>query len=463
MDNSHQGLSAVIVDYITARGHEKLEKLNKDIEKLKSSANPADQLKLEGLEQKRLDEQDKFKPANWLTDAARRAGQLQLVTHAPKFLHSDAKGSGVFAPADSQISAHADGTISTSNISRPKIDVIGNAAALDVGKLLQLSHDGKALIDHIVVDDMSPLLPLAKNNEQATQWLAGLKLAISSEKQSSHKLAKQIYWPTDDNEVQTYHLLAPLFATSLQQSLYQTIQSCNFSDTAKLAKEAKKTKKPSDIGVVGFPGIAEQHFGGTKPQNISQLNSQRYGKSFLLNAAPPHWQTIAKPPLKVTTIFDSIMNHKAGKLASSLRYYLEAKINRPSDLKIRDERGERVDQIIDLLFSYIGEVHQFDPGWSASDDCQLPVAEQLLLDPQRRAKDKEFTVAWDRKDWPDEIAASFSRWLNRHIDGIKSKSNQLATGKVEFVEWRTLIAQKLRILKDDFRDFYIDDEQEQGQ
>ncbi|NQZ11043.1 MAG: type I-F CRISPR-associated protein Csy1 [Algicola sp.] len=454
MDNSQQGLSAKIVDYIAARGQDKLEKLDKDIDKLKLSANPADQAKLEKLEQKRLDEREKFIPANWLTDAAKRAGQLQLVSHAPKFIHSDARATGVFALNSK---ADVDGTISTANIQRPAVDVIGNAAALDVGKLLQLEDEGKALIDYVAADDPSPLLPIAQNDEQATQWLAGFKRAICVDKVTSHKLAKQVYWPLDGgDDAQQYHLLAPLYATSLQHSIYETINSTRFSETAKAAKTARKEKILSDVGVINFVGIAEQHFGGTKPQNISQLNSQRYGKAYLMDASPPSWQTIAKPPLNVKTIFAGIFNHRAGKQGRALRHYLEHVFKQQSVKAIRDERADRIDQIVDILFAYVGEIHLFEPGWTASADCQLSDAEQLLLDPKRRDSDEKFELKWDKKDWPEEIAASLARWINRQLEGVKHKSELLAPGDVELVQWKVLIAQKLRVLKDDFREFYID-------
>ena len=457
MNNAQQGLSAKIVDYITARGHDKLEKLDKDIDKLKLSANQADQTKLEQLEQKRLDEREKFIPANWLTDAAKRAGQLQLVSHAPKFIHSDARATGVFALNSN---ADSDGTISTANIKRPAVDVIGNAAALDVGKLLQLEEGGKALIDYVAADDPSQLLPLAQNEEQATLWLVGFKQAICVDKVSSHKMAKQVYWPLDGDEEQQYHLLAPLYATSMQHSIYQTINSTRFSDTAKAAKAARKEKAANDVGVVNFVGIAEQHFGGTKPQNISQLNSQRYGKGYLLDASAPSWQTINKPPLKVKTIFAGIFNYRAGKQGRALRHYLEHVFKQQSVKEIRDERADRIDQIIDILFAYVSEVHQFDPGWTDSADCLLSDAEQLLLDPKRRENDKVFESKWDKKDWPEEIAASLARWINRQLEGVKHKSKLLAPGDVEHVQWKVLIAQKLRVLKDDFREYYIDCEDE---
>jgi CRISPR-associated protein Csy1 len=38
----------------------------------------------------------KYQPRTWLTDAARRAGQISLVTHAAKFTHGDAKSSSIY-------------------------------------------------------------------------------------------------------------------------------------------------------------------------------------------------------------------------------------------------------------------------------------------------------------------------------------------------------------------------------
>jgi CRISPR-associated protein Csy1 len=456
LNNSTHGLSTVIVQYITARGQDKLDKLDKEIVKFKASANSADQAKVEQLEQKRRDEQEKFIPANWLTDAARRAGQLQLVTHAPKFTHSDAKASGLFATSKQQ-GANADGTLCTASIKKPAIDVIGNAAALDVGKLLQLSFDDKALIDYVGEGDVTPLSAIANNNELAKQWLAGFKLAISSENVSSHKLSKQVYWPVDDeSEEQQYHLLAPLFASSLQHNIYQTINSIRFADIAKTAKDARRNKKASDVPVINIPDVAEQHFGGTKPQNISQLNSQRYGKGYLLDASAPKWQTIAKPPLNVNTIFGGIFNYRAGRLGRNLRFYLESVFERPSTIDIRDERAQRIDEIINQFFAYVSDVYEFEAGWSADVECVLPIAEKLLLDPRRQYGDKIFAEHWQKKEWPGEIADGLAKWINRQLEGVKHKSEKLAPGKVEYLQWRKLIERKISIFIDDIGQFYIE-------
>ena len=453
-------MSAVIADYINIRKNEKLEKLVKVIEKLKASANPADQQKLELEEKKHRDEQEKFIPANWLEDAAKRAKQLQLTTHAPKFTHSDAKATGVYQISHQSLS----GLVSTGSLTTHDIDVVGNAAALDVGKLLQLQSEGKALIDYIIADDITPFKAFATSSEQAKAWIEGFKLAVTVDKVSSHHLSKQIYWPIDnDVDNPEYHLLSPLYASSLQQPVYDIINNTRFGDKAKEIRDARNKERFSDELVINFPKVAEQHFGGTKPQNISQLNSKRYGKGFLLDAAPPQWETVKKLPLEVNTIFKGIFSNRAGKQATGLRYFLEDKFFEESSMAIRNERANRINNIINLLFDYIDEVHQFEPGWSAQKECRLPIEEKLMLDPARRFYDDEFLYEWDKKKWSEAVAKRFSSWLNYYIAGAKNKSKNLAPGDVEWVQWKRLTDQDLRLLRRDFSDYYQVERQQGAQ
>ncbi|MBV7619371.1 hypothetical protein KVQ86_24795, partial [Escherichia coli] len=39
-----------------------------------------------------------------------------------------------------------------------------------------------------------------------------------------------------------------------------------------------------------YPNLLVQNFGGSKPQNISQLNSDRRGSMWLLPSIPPTWK-----------------------------------------------------------------------------------------------------------------------------------------------------------------------------
>ncbi len=43
------------------------------------------------IAQERQELEARYLPRNWLTDAAKRAGQIKLVTHGAKFSHGDSK------------------------------------------------------------------------------------------------------------------------------------------------------------------------------------------------------------------------------------------------------------------------------------------------------------------------------------------------------------------------------------
>ncbi|MET1254829.1 type I-F CRISPR-associated protein Csy1 [Aliikangiella maris] len=432
-----ESLSTKIVDYIQIRASDKLEKLEKEINKLTNSEKNIEQSKLENLQQKYKDEQEKFKPANWLTDAASRAKQIQLVTHALKYIHGDAKGSNIFYQTDNSLPSH--NFVSTASLNNPVIDIVGNAAALDVGRLLmQVTHEGKNLVDYILSNDISPLMPIAENQQQAEQWFEGFKQVFSSDVLASHKLAKQVYWPIDD----CYHLLSPLFASSFAQSIYDKRK-----DLREVQFNKDETVKNNGFSV--FSNLAVQTFGGTKPQNISQLNSQRGGKNYLLDARPPTWNTIEKPPFNTESIFLSVYRNKAYKRVKKLQKYLELKFERDSTIEIREYRRSGVDDLIEILLSLAASIHAQPAGWSMSEECQLSLEEQLWLDPKRAEFDQGFKEEMEKKEWHDKVAARFASWLNAMLE-----SKKLALGDVEHKEWTVLVARQLRLTERARKEFY---------
>ncbi|RLM16765.1 type I-F CRISPR-associated protein Csy1 [Gibbsiella quercinecans] len=244
---------------------------------------------------------DRYQVRAWLTDAASRAEQISLVTHALKFTHSDAKGSSVFSAAPVEESPEY---LSTASLRQPAVDAVGNAAALDVAKLLQTEYGGDSLAAALQREDHAALAVLTDDPQQLTQWITGFKRALTDKQLSSHKLAKQIYFPLSDTAAGSqYHLLSPLYSSSLAQALHQRITVARFSDEAKAIRQARKEQRWHDAIDVSYPNLAVQNMGGTKPQNISFLNSGRRGKSYLLPCAAPVWQSIAKPPLQHKSIF----------------------------------------------------------------------------------------------------------------------------------------------------------------
>ena len=71
----------------------------------------SDKLDKEKNEDKRQALHESHQPATWIADAARRVHQIQLVTHAVKYSHPDARGSslcvtGDCAAGDSLVGTH---------------------------------------------------------------------------------------------------------------------------------------------------------------------------------------------------------------------------------------------------------------------------------------------------------------------------------------------------------------------
>jgi CRISPR-associated protein Csy1 len=431
------GLTTFIVSYINNRKQLKRDALDKAAEKTNSDL-PGEALSIatQELAQARQDLESRYDVRNWLSDAALRAGQINLVTHALKFTHSDARGSSVLS---NSLPEDEPEYLSTATLPHPAIDAVGNAAALDVAKLLQTEYQGDSLVAALRRDDYSALAPLAESEQQLEQWVTGFKQVLTDKQPSSHKLAKQLYFPISDNE---YHLLGPLYSSSLAQALYQRINTSRFSDEAKSAREARKNNRWHDGIDTAYPNIAMQNIGGTKPQNISSLNNSRGGKSYLLLCAAPDWQSIPKPPKQYKSIFRDRgeFDYLARPTVKQMQQFLLSVKDIESDADIRVRRLAYNDSIIDILFNYVAVIQNMDDGWS-KEECELKRSQQLWLDPYRSQSDPEFKFEREGGDWKKEVAQDFGFWLNRHLD-----SEQMKFSEVERREWSTadLFKQRMR-------------------
>ena len=399
-------IRALILAFLHQRLSDKLEKL------------PAD-------DPKRSELQQQFVPTAWLDDAARRVSQIQAVTHSLKPIHPDAKGSSLFRepsglPALAEVGSHSLGA-------RFDTDVVGNAAALDVYKFLKLSLDGKSLLDLACSRDADLALALSDDSAQAAPWLdAFASLADARGKPSSHTQAKQVYWLTgsDPHDGQQFHLLAPLYPTSLAHRVYQLLQDDRFSDEAKAARAARKAGDHHDLPVREYSNLAIQKLGGTKPQNISQLNSERRGDNALLASLPPVWKSSEfRPILQSTSLFIAFGQRKAvWQQARALRMFLAA--DPAPTMDTRRRRAEWVDNLIDELVQFTAGMHTLPAGWTQTADCQLPLAHRQWLDPEGAGPGAD--------DPGEQVAEDFANWLNAQL------RPPLPVGDPEFVAWRKL-------------------------
>lgn len=376
----------------------------------------------------------------WLADAARRVGQIQLASHTLKPINPDARGTNVYLSAPLCTDATLVGT-HVLGADRAD-DVVGNAAALDVFKFLKLQAQDKTLLARFLDKDAALVKALSDDAAQAQSWADAFAGIVDSKTAAaSHTLGKQLYFPVADG----YHLLAPLFPTALVHSLHTTLQEDRFSDATKAARDARKAEKDHPQGYREYPNMVVQNFGGSKPQNISQLNSERGGANHLLPSVPPLWQSEGlKPPLRHASIFD-----KGGPVRGSkemrfwtqkLSKYLVSEMDR-NNVHIRDKRAAMVDEIIYTVLDLATQIQCLPSGWSQAESCRLSAFEQCWLDAEgvaeaRTREDPEDTPPYF--GWQNEVAERFANWLNAAISTDKT-----LMGDPEFLTWKHRFLEKL--------------------
>jgi CRISPR-associated protein Csy1 len=375
----------------------------------------------------------------WLNSAAKRVEQIQAVTHSLKPVHPDARGTNLYVepttlPALAELGSHALGD-------RFVGDAVGNAAALDVYKLLKLEVGGRTLLADLLAEDAGAIAALHDDPAQSKSMRDAFVSLTQprNEAASSHTLAKQLYWLTgaDACTDADYTLFAPLYATSLSHAVYSEVQEARFGEVNKAARAAKRERRAHDNACLDYPDLAVQNMGGTKPQNISQLNSERRGMNYLLSSLPPpQWKASeVRLPVNAASVFDRLFIARTDvrRVVKALRHFLES--DPVPNLATRQHREALTDVLIDELVSLAAELHRvMPPGWSRDDDRfeQLGAHEKLWLDPMRAElpEESDFARQWLAMDWPEEIGKAFARWLNNQLWG------KLPVGDVEAREWR---------------------------
>lgn len=380
-----------------------------------------------------------FQHSTWIENAAKRVGQIQAVTHSLKPIHPDARGTNLYVPPQ-QLPAHAE--VGTHNLAASfASDVVGNAAALDVYKFLKIAinPEGQSLLDALVAGDAHAIAALSDDAEQAQQWrdaFVGL-VGTASANVASHQRAKQLYWMvgSDASANEDYHLLAPLYATSLAHAVYQDVQEVRFGEANKAARAAKREGKAHEGVFRDYPQLAVQKLGGTKPQNISQLNSERGGSNYLLGALPPTWRSRTREPWGLHSVIDHMLLQRDG-VKPGIKAFLDFLLtDPPANAATRNRVDAHVASLIDELVLMAAELQRdwtqsYGPNWSADARCKLVPAEQLWLNPQRTQNDADFNAQWQAMDWPADIGHRFGNWLNAQLAG------KLPVGEAEHRQWK---------------------------
>lgn len=387
--------------------------------------------KLKGKEDD-ADTASKYEYGTWLADAARRVGQIQAVTHVLKATHPDARGSSLHVapgslPQRDEIGSHLLGGDFAE-------DVVGNAAALDVFKFLKIEVDGRRLLDWMQLGDADLKAALSDDEGTATAWMSAFASLVRSDVDpATHPMAKQVYWLVGDDPLDDahYHLLQPMFSSSLAHVVHADIRDARFGEANKEARQAFRDRKVHDTPYRNYRNLVARKLGGTKPQNISQLNSERGGVNYLLaSLPPPAWKPSGSTHLlKQESAFGGLIWFGGMReLVQTLIDFLE---DDPAPTMDTRKHRETIERAIGQEMAMFGAAirGRYEAGWTRDPECRLLCCERLWLDPDRielplrddpqhpkwREEDENFNIAYHYGDWANEVAGRFGNWLNAQL------------------------------------------------
>lgn len=405
---------------ITAFFHDRKELWLKDrIKKAKDDHEIAD------LQQQAT---TKFSLAEWLPDAAKRVGQLSMVSHPSKFSHPSAKTSSVIA----KVKAENDGYLRSGNVDYP-FDVFGNAAAMDVFKFLSIElSNGKTVLDNF--EENNDVLIQYINISTSSLKFEDLrddfiKIKTTDTSSKTDHLVKQVYFPIEQTQ---YHLLSILTPSGLITELKQRVDKIRFSDKTKQAKENRKKNESDTMGYADIYDLTVTAYGGTQPQNVSVLNSQNAGRAYLLASTPPPFEN-RKVKLPTRDFFSQCLYAKGYKDTFELLQILIRKDldgvtgERKNTISIRKDIDKTLRKIIEQILFTAFCIRKYKKQWSISESYEnLPLAQRIWLDNYYQEEREENDL------WFEDISHRIAKWiLEVYQDkNIVPQSYQLGDGEL---------------------------------
>lgn len=384
----------------------------------------------EVLEKQRECEQN-FLLANWLPDAAKRAGQISIASHPCTFSHPSARKNknGYVSSIIAKNKPSADGFLRSGNVA-VEPDALGNAAALDVYKFLSLPmSDQRSLLVHIEQEsELARQLLEVPTCDYQTLRDGFLKMIDSDQASVSSSKIKQVYFPVAEGE---YHLLSLLTHSGHLFELRKRLDAMRFGELVKEARESKKANRFHPEGYQEIFGLTTIGFGGTKPQNISVLNNQNAGKAHLLPSIPPNL-TPREIRLPKTDFFKECFTAwQAKEVLEALHRLFKADYN---NINIRDGRDYRIQQYVDLVIEKMWQVRLFLTGHQGDLPSELPLEQKVWLYPEFESQREQ------ENEWLDKITRQIARGLINHYSRSKVISNPLLLADQELLAIETVVA-----------------------
>lgn len=397
-----------------------LDNKKSDFLKKKIKANTGDEEK-RTLEQKA---NSKYTLSNWLHRASIRAKQLSATSHPAKFIHPKAKTTSIIADC----SQKNDGLLRSGNV-YVDLDFSGAAAASDVAKFLLIElADKKTILQHLEQNTDFIQQQFDAKNADFSKIRKNFLLIKTSDLDQTSDILKQVYFPVDGN----YHLLSILIPSGIIYQLKQKINAIRFSDEKKQIDFSGKIEDIKNLTAIGY--------GGTKPQNISMLNIQNKGASFLLSSMPPPLSKRKTQPPKKEFFEDCLWSKLFKEEFEEFHKVLEWRKNN------RDIRDKRDDIVIGSLIKVqriVENIRGIGSGWSnRSTYKKLDMWQKIWLDEQYQSIRKDDK---QNQQYTEKAQRYFSNWFIGYYKKSIDENKNLGDEDIDHI--KTILSQEKELLK----------------
>lgn len=376
---------------------------------------------------------------NWLNKAVRSASH-SITTHPSTYTHSKAKTTSVYFQQEQK----NNGYLSTNNIRiKQDIDASGNAATDSIVIetfmfLTILLEDGKTVWQHFDESSKEVLSFVEKYNQDFNQIkLKFKKIFFDSNLAKTSELVKQVYLPIENN---SYHLLSILTPSISITELLRRIDSLQFSEETKQARGLRRENKYHASGFEEYLNLTEIGFGGSKPQNISVLNSQNAGRAYLLPSIPP---TLERRQIRLPNrnFFKQNLYGKSYLAAfTKLHKFMKDDIN---NIHVRNAIKNIIQYIFEQILFVALKVRQTQPGWSTGEGYQkLSLNQKIWLDDFYKQQRSE------QNEWKDFIIKQIVVWFFESYEDLIQGAYKL--GDDEFISAREILRKILQENKEFF-------------
>jgi CRISPR-associated protein Csy1 len=374
----------------------------------------------------------------WLPNASKRARQISMASHPCTFSHPSSRKNknGYVTSIIANVKKSDDGFLRTGNVEVAH-DALGNAAALDVHKFLTLiMPDGQQLIEHIQKETplaISLLTINTKSYEELRDEFLEM-VSTSSELVTSSKI-KQVYFPVEDS----YHQLSILTNSGMVFELRKRLNKIRFGEDEaekehlKVSRNRRKNCKFSEDGYREIYNLTTIGYGGTKPQNISVLNSQNGGKAQLLYSMPP---TLDKREIhfpKIDFFKNSISIWAFKETFFTLDNIYKTDYN---NINIREGRDYRYGEIIDRIIDKMWAIRSVSKEQYYEKNSKLKYHQKVWL-----LNYGDYQVAREKDDeWLEKVMKEIARWvIDVGYKKVVGKKEHIKFGKAEYLHLLTLL------------------------